>query len=145
MAGFRVQRLDHVHVYVKDRARAVTWYNDVLGLSKLYEDTDHDGNGPIIMSSDGGETHLALIESKDTAGPHARVIAFRVDAKGLKTFLARLGELDLRDFKGERVTAGEVADHGETWSIYFCDPDGNPYEITTYDHAGFAAHRQAAR
>ncbi|HUO93039.1 MAG TPA: VOC family protein [Rhizomicrobium sp.] len=141
MADFRVERLDHVHVYVKDRDRAVRWYEDVLGLSKQYEDTDHgDGRGPVVMSSDGGRTHLALIQSND-AGPHLRVIAFRVDAKGFKAFAARLGSLDLRGLKGERITAADVVDHGDTWSIYFCDPDGNPYEVTTYDHAGFAASR----
>jgi catechol-2,3-dioxygenase len=26
-----------------------------------------------------------------------------------------------------------------SWSIYFEDPDGNPFEITTYDHAALAA------
>jgi catechol-2,3-dioxygenase len=29
-------------------------------------------------------------------------------------------------------------DHGLAWSLYFADPDGNPYEITTYDHAAVA-------
>jgi catechol-2,3-dioxygenase len=29
----------------------------------------------------------------------------------------------------------EAVDHQLAWSIYFADPDGNPYEITTYDHA----------
>ena len=26
-------------------------------------------------------------------------------------------------------------DHGEAWSMYFADPDGNPYELTCYDVA----------
>ena len=29
-------------------------------------------------------------------------------------------------------------DHEVSWSIYFEDPDGNPFEITTYDHAALA-------
>ena len=32
-----------------------------------------------------------------------------------------------------------VEDHGLTHSLYFSDPDGNPYEITKYEHAAFRA------
>ena len=144
MAEFRVQRLDHVHVTVKDRAHAIGWYGDVFGLSKEHDYTEHgDARGPVALATADGETHLALFESK-TATPNAQVVAFRTDAKGLKDFLARLGDLDLRDPKNQRVTAGDVADHGNSWSIYFCDPDGNPYEITTYDYVEFARLRGGA-
>jgi catechol 2,3-dioxygenase-like lactoylglutathione lyase family enzyme len=139
MTEFRVERLDHVHVTVKDRGRAVAWYCDVFGLSKQYDYTEHgDARGPVVLAAEDGETHLALFESK-AATPNSQVVAFRTDAKGLKAFLARLNDLDLRDPKGQRVTAADVADHGTSWSIYFCDSDGNPYEITTYDYAEFAS------
>ena len=29
----------------------------------------------------------------------------------------------------------EPEDHQVSWSLYFADPDGNPWEITTYQHA----------
>lgn len=29
-------------------------------------------------------------------------------------------------------------DHEVSWSIYFKDPDGNPFEDTTYDYEAFA-------
>ena len=32
---------------------------------------------------------------------------------------------------GESV---DPVDHGKAWSLYFSDPWGNPYEITTYDY-----------
>ena len=32
----------------------------------------------------------------------------------------------------------EAADHEVSWSVYFKDPDGNPYEVTTYDYEDFA-------
>ena len=28
----------------------------------------------------------------------------------------------------------EVEDHAVSWSLYFTDPDGNPFEITSYDY-----------
>jgi catechol 2,3-dioxygenase-like lactoylglutathione lyase family enzyme len=142
LADFRVQRLDHVHVAVRDRRAAILWYHDVLGLSQLYDYTEHgDPRGPVVLSSDNGETHLALFERKD-AQPNPQVVAFRVDADGFRAFLAQLDRRGLRDANAARVTADSLADHGNSWSIYFCDPDGNPYEITTYDYAAIAARRR---
>jgi catechol 2,3-dioxygenase-like lactoylglutathione lyase family enzyme len=135
---FRVQRLDHVHVFVSDRAAAVAWYAEVLGLEKRYDYTEHgDPRGPIVLSSDGGETHLALFErrrQRPSDGPGSQTVAFRVAGAGFLRFLGRLADLDLRGAQGARVMADDLVDHGNSYSIYFCDPDGNPYEITTYDH-----------
>jgi catechol 2,3-dioxygenase-like lactoylglutathione lyase family enzyme len=139
---FRVQRLDHVHVLVTDRPAAIAWYARVFGLEKVYDDTVHgDTRGPITLSSDDGATHLALFERDKI--PPSQTVAFRVDGAGFTRFLDRLAELDLRDSRGARVTAGDTWDHGHSYSIYFCDPDGNPYEITSYDHA-FVRDRLAA-
>jgi len=137
MGEFKVGRLDHVHVAVKDRAAAVRWYRDVLGLEK-HSDHQEEGDprGPVVLSSDNGETHLALFESKGNITP-AQIIAFRVDADSFMAFLARLDELKLYAL-GRPVMQKDVADHGNSWSIYFCDPDGNPYEITTYEHSEIA-------
>ena len=55
-------------------------------------------------------------------------IALRVNAAQFAQWLAHL----------RRELDGEVAleDHELAVSLYFSDPDGNPYEITTYEHAG---------
>lgn len=134
MSDFRVERLDHVHVAVRDRAAAIRWYGDVLGL-RLHHDHPAEGDprGPVVLSSDGGETHLALFETKGDVKP-AQIVAFRVKADGFMAFLDRLDQLQLYAL-GRRVLRKDVADHGNSWSIYFCDPDGNPYEITTYDYS----------
>jgi catechol 2,3-dioxygenase-like lactoylglutathione lyase family enzyme len=131
--GFRVQRLDHVHVVVSDRTAAIAWYARVLGLEKVYDYTVH-GDGPIVLSSDGGETHLALFERARGPASAAQTVAFRVAGADLLRFLDRLSEIDLRDPDGARVTPRDLVDHGNSYSVYFCDPDGNRYEITTYDH-----------
>jgi hypothetical protein len=31
-----------------------------------------------------------------------------------------------------------------SWSLYFSDPDGNPFEITSYEHAALAPQLQQA-
>lgn len=87
-----------------------------------------------MLSSDDGETHLALFESQEAAGS-PRTVAFRVDAQGFMSFLKRLEALELVDGQGRRVTPQSAKDHGNAWSVYFTDPDGNSYEITTYEHA----------
>jgi len=134
VADFRVRCLDHVHVAVRDRAAAIAWYRRVLGLEKQYDYTEHgDPRGPVVLACDYGRTHLALFERKDVV-PNPQVVAFRVDADGFIAFLARLDALELFDAQAARVTAKSIADHGNSWSVYFCDPDGNPYEITTYDY-----------
>ena len=37
--------------------------------------------------------------------------------------------------RGQAAAAGRAEDHGLSWSLYFADPDGNPWEITSYQHA----------
>ncbi|MBY4893897.1 hypothetical protein KUL25_14150 [Rhodobacteraceae bacterium N5(2021)] len=53
-------------------------------------------------------------------------------------FRARLGQFDLINAKGAAVTSADVVDHDPSWSIYFRDPDGNRFEVTTYDYAEVA-------
>jgi catechol 2,3-dioxygenase-like lactoylglutathione lyase family enzyme len=143
-SGFKVQRLDHVHILVRNRATALAWYRRILGLEVHYDYTEHgDPRGPIVLSSDGGETHLALFQASEAfPAPDAankKTVAFRVDANGFCRFVDRLAELDVRSTAGARVTRAHVSDHGNVYSVYFADPDGNPYEITTYDYAEVGA------
>ncbi len=48
--------------------------------------------------------------------------------------LRRLTRLGLGGPGGDRVTPEDVVDHGSSYSLYVAEPDGNPVEITTYDH-----------
>ena len=54
------------------------------------------------------------------------VVAFRVSADDYVSWIHHLGLV----FSIEPVTH----DHELSLSVYFSDPDGNPYEITTYEH-----------
>ena len=110
----------------------------VLGLTthNRNESWIADG-GPLMLSSDGGSTCLALFLGTPNAGEPT--IAFRVGGAGFLTFLDRLATLALEERHGARLTRDHVVDHEECWSIYFRDPDGNGYELTTYDHAMVAA------
>jgi len=119
-----LQAFDHIHVYVADRARAEEWYRNVLHLhrSKGLEFWA-SGGGPLTIQNDSGSIHLALFERP--AQPCRSVVAIRVSAAGYESWKTHL----------ERVLPGEVSeqDHEASLSLYFRDPDGNPYELTTYE------------
>ena len=134
---FIVDQIDHVELYVPDRHAAADWYRQVFGLSVLaeYEHWARDPKGPLMISSDGGSTKLALFEGKpqgerETAGWH--LVAFRVSNDNFERFLERVDELTLTDHEGETVTRDSVKDHGQAQSIYFNDPYGHRLELTTY-------------
>ena len=136
---FRVLQIDHVEMYVPDRCTAATWYQEVLGLTVLrdYEDWATDPHGPLMISSDGGNTKLALFEgepqgARETAG--FSLVAFRVDGQAFIDFLKRLSDVSLVNRRGRQVTRRAVVDHERAYSIYFCDPYGHSLELTTYDY-----------
>jgi catechol-2,3-dioxygenase len=122
--------IDHIHVYVVDRARAEVWYREVLGLSrvKALEFWAPDA-GPLTLGNAGGTIHLALFERP--AQVCRSTIAFAASAVEFLAWKTHLSEI-----LGKPIS---VSDHSLSWSLYFSDPDGNPYEITSYDYATLAA------
>jgi catechol 2,3-dioxygenase-like lactoylglutathione lyase family enzyme len=141
--NFQVLHIDHVELFVPDFEAALEWYREVLGLvpvemARLWADEGQ----PHMISSDGGTTMLALFQGE---GPgerefvgHQRV-AFRVDAAGFMDFLDHIERVAVENRHGEPLTRAQVVDHDLAWSIYFRDPWGNPYEITSYDYDAIRA------
>lgn len=128
--------IDHLHVYVQDRAAAERWYGEVLGLKRV-DALAHwaAGGGPLTLADSGGRIHLALFERPPQ--PNRATIALGVDAPAFIAWRTRL--------QHRLGRAPDPVDHAVSWSIYFSDPDGNPYEITTYDHAAVAQALQRAQ
>ena len=126
-----LERVDHVHVFVADRAAAERWYGRVLGLERVDALAlwASDG-GPLTLGNASGSIHLALFE-RPPAGKCRSTIALATSAEGLLAWQRHLG--------AELGKAPPGVDHQVSWSIYFEDPDGNPFEITTYDYAALAA------
>ncbi len=117
----QLSKIDHIHVYVGNRASAESWYEDVLGFNRVatLEFWAVEG-GPLTIAN--GDVHLALFERDRAPGT---TIAFATDAANYQAWKAQLQQ--------HRVEFQEM-DHDVAWSVYFQDPDGNPFEITCYEH-----------
>jgi catechol 2,3-dioxygenase-like lactoylglutathione lyase family enzyme len=139
VASFRVLQIDHIELFVPDRYEAAGWYQRILGLEIVpeYQEWAAVPGGPLMISSDDGNTKLALFEGPPT-GPKPTVsfhrVAFRVNAGGFMDFLQRLKEQPLKDHYGAAVTSDAVVDHHKAYSIYFADPYGHQLELTTYEY-----------
>jgi catechol 2,3-dioxygenase-like lactoylglutathione lyase family enzyme len=121
--------VDHLHVYVTDRAAAERWYADALGLRRVQALAPWAADGgPLTLADAHDRVHLALFERP--AQPNRATIALGTDAAGFIAWRRRQAR-----WLGE---APQAVDHGLSWSIYFSDPDGNPYEITCYQHGSVA-------
>ncbi|MDQ4077932.1 MAG: VOC family protein [Chloroflexota bacterium] len=135
---FRVQQVDHIELYVPDQYEAAKWYKEILGLEimKDYEFWANEG-GPLMISSDDGNTKLALFKGQPPGfmvPTGFKRVAFRVDGDGFFQFLNRLARHPVFGDTGERENKLEVVDHDRAYSLYFSDPFGNRYEVTTYDY-----------
>lgn len=126
-----LDKVDHIHVYVSDRVASERWYERVLGLTRIPEFAFWaQGGGPLTISNASGTVHLALFERPKRAC--RSTVALGV---GASEFLAWQKHLVL--MLDQAVT---LEDHELSWSLYFSDPDGNPYEITSYEYDLLAAH-----
>ncbi|MDE0944834.1 MAG: VOC family protein [Alphaproteobacteria bacterium] len=119
-------QLTHVGLYVDDLVQMRRFYSEVFGL------TVTDAGGPpdfhldmVFMSANPNEHHQVVLVAgrPDTATANvAQQISFLVNS---------LDEMrEMRDkVVAEGLTVHRVATHGNAWSFYFNDPEGNTLEI----------------
>ncbi len=141
MSGFRVEQIDHVELFVPDQHQAATWFERVFGLRLMPEYVHWVATGPLMLASATGDTKLALFRGEPreaAAQANFRRVAFRVTAAGMVEFLNRLGGLELHTENGRALRREDLVDHDGSLSIYFNDPWGHRFEITTYEVERFA-------
>ena len=120
-----LKSIDHIHVFVANLNAAMTWYKETLGLIPMaeLEFWAKDG-GPLMISDRGKRVHIALFESAPVKC--RSTIALGVGAAEFMAWKHHLGEKFGRKLRHEN--------HAISWSLYFNDPDENPYEITSYEY-----------
>ncbi|MES2534279.1 MAG: VOC family protein [Pseudomonadota bacterium] len=119
-------QLNHLGLYTADMAAMERFYVDVMGLIV----TDRGkvprlGNVDIVFMSAHKNAHhqIAIIGKPEQKGPSCvNQIAFKVQA------LQELREMNQR-FLAAAVSPVQPIDHGNAWSIYTSDPDGNGVEV----------------
>lgn len=136
---FSVDQIDHVELVVPDRYEAAAWYRKTFGLRIIseFEFWAEDLQGPLMIATPSGGTKLALFTGNPVGSCEGRgfhLVAFRVGVDQFLNFINKLSDLRLRDQHGQAVSGDSVKDHQLAFSIYFCDPYGNQFELTTYDY-----------
>ncbi len=118
--------IDHIHVFVADREAAEHWYARVLGFHRVSQlESWATGGGPLTIGNAEGTVHLALFE-RVPESPRSTV-AFSVSSGEFVAWIGHLSGALGQDLAAE--------DHQLSCSLYFKDPDGNPYEITSYEYS----------
>lgn len=121
-----IARLNHAVLFVRDVARSVAFYGDVLGFSVVLE---LPGRSFLRAPASTNDHDLGLFEMGDAAAdsPAGR------SAVGMYHLGWEVGTLDeLAAVAGSLRSAGALVgatDHGTTKSVYARDPDGLEFEV----------------
>lgn len=118
---FRVERIDHVVLRVRDLAAMVRFYEQALG---FHEERRLQKLGLVQMRAGASLLDLIAGERADGA-PNMDHLCFRIepfDRDAIVTQLARFG-----------ISVGETVERygaeGNGPSVYFHDPEGNQIEL----------------
>jgi catechol 2,3-dioxygenase len=117
-------RLAHVGLYAHDKPKLERFYTTVLGLVVTDSGAARSGAELTFLSASPGNHHQLVLASgrPDTSGFNPiNQISFMVDS------LADLREVHKRALE-HGATDMRVISHGNAWSCYFKDPEGNVVE-----------------
>jgi catechol 2,3-dioxygenase-like lactoylglutathione lyase family enzyme len=138
--ALEVHAMDHVETLVPDLDAGIDWMKRCFGLHEVEAFSAVGGEGgPVMLTSDDSYTKVALFQGEPAGfGPVRghRVVAFRTDARSFLRFIEYAPQIPVHEEDGRPFAAGsrlQVEDHEVSMSVYFRDPWGNPYELTTYE------------
>lgn len=124
MAASYALQFSHMGLFVIDIDRMANFYSDVLGFAI----TDRGGLGEtelVFLSRDPRDHHQIVLVAGRPAGLPDKIvnqISFRVFS------LAELQHF-YRRIRDEKVAELVPICHGNAWSVYFRDPEGNRLEV----------------
>lgn len=117
--------LSHFGIHVTDLDRMVAFYTRVLGLLVMDRGKLEGGNELCFLSHDPDQHHqLVLVSGRPREATYNVVnqISFKLAAlEDLKTMHARVRQEGIKEFR--------IVTHGNAWSVYFSDPEGNRVEL----------------
>lgn len=115
-------RLSHVGLYVSDVTKMTDFYTKVLGF--VVSDKAEDGRITFLTRNPSDHHQVVLVRGRttDVTMPMVQQLSFNVGT------LANVK----RAFRKVREAACKVIEprcHGNAWSVYFSDPEGNRIEM----------------
>src|SRR5262249_37270810 len=124
------------------RERSAVWFERGLGLRReaRLSAGASDPAGPLFLSTSEGNHCLALVQGDTEHNPIGdHTVAFDVTVADFLKLVRELEILSLTDRGGSILTNDDVYDHQLSWSLYFLDPDGNRFELTSYEYEAIGA------
>ena len=124
--SFKIRRVGHLVLRVKDVARSRRFFEEVMGIPVVAQNE----RGMVFFSTDVQDNHhmLAIMPAKEGAAmPTPDHVGMQHVSFELGTF-AELQEA-YRRLKEKNVPLDHTTFHGVTKSVYFYDPDGNRFEF----------------
>jgi catechol 2,3-dioxygenase-like lactoylglutathione lyase family enzyme len=119
-------QITHVGIYVRDMDRMIEFYTRVLGLILTDRGPYYRGGEICFLSRKADEHHQVVFAS----GRGAQVPS---TINQISFFVADLATL--RDYHAALAAEGiaglDPINHGNAWSLYFPDPEGNRLELYT--------------
>ena len=115
-------RLSHVGLYVHDVPKMIDFYTNVLGF--VVSDGAEDGRITFLSRNPSDHHQVVLVRGRETelATPMVQQVSFNVGT------LANV-QRAFRKVRGAGCKELRPVSHGNAWSIYFQDPEGNRIEM----------------
>jgi catechol-2,3-dioxygenase len=115
-------RLSHVGLYVRDVPKMIDFYTNVLGF--VVSDGAEDGRITFLSRNPSDHHQVVLVKGRQTEDeiPMVQQVSFNVET------LANVQKA----YRKVKAAACKVIDprcHGNAWSVYFSDPEGNRIEM----------------
>ena len=117
-------QLTHMGIFVSDLDKMVAFYQRVFGMVITDRGSNYRGHAVVFLSRNPAEHHQLVLAQGRAPGTETTVqqVSFEVrELEDLRAFHARLVTMNIQDLAPRT--------HGNAWSIYFHDPEGNRVEI----------------
>jgi catechol 2,3-dioxygenase-like lactoylglutathione lyase family enzyme len=123
MPALPKMELSHIGIYVTDMAKMREFYTKLLGFTVMDAGEVRAGMSLTFLSKDPKDHHQIVLVSGRAPGSPSTInqITFRVAS--LKEVRSMYELLRANDIEGI-----DPVDHGNAWSVYFMDPEGNRLE-----------------
>jgi len=147
-----ITRLNHAVLFVRELARSVAFYVDVLGFRRVDMTPEGFAGAAFLLAPGSTNDHdLGLFEVGPGAGPSMAGRA-TVGLYHLAWEVDTLTELErLRALLDQHGALAGASDHGTTKSLYAKDPDGLEFEVAwvvpaeLLDEQALAARKRIGR